>query len=69
MSGKKRYVSVRIDAKFADAFAKKSEEHGGISEVLRSLIEGFVEDRVSILPPNPPKLFKSFADVQVVKTK
>lgn len=41
-------LSVRVDHKLKDKFRKKAERYGTPSEVHKELIEGFVEDRVSL---------------------
>lgn len=51
------YIGTRIEPRVRVAFAKKATKHGGTSEVLRELVLAFVDDRATITPPKPRKLF------------
>lgn len=46
------FLTVRLTAQERKAFSVKSQEYGGPSFVLRELVTGFTEDRVTITP-NP----------------
>jgi hypothetical protein len=50
-----RFVTVRLtDASF-QAFSTKADRFGGKSEVMREMIDGFIEDRLTIQPPATPR--------------
>ena len=44
-------IAVRVAPAVAKKFHKASAAYGGASDVLRELINGFIEDRVKIAPP------------------
>lgn len=48
-------LGVRLTSATKSAFRKKSVNFGGTSTVLRELIEGFVEGRVTIKAPKSKK--------------
>ena len=48
-------VSVRVSPELYRAFKLKSTKYGGVSEVLRELMLGLVDDRLTIQPPKPSK--------------
>jgi len=48
---KSAYVSVRLPDRTRTKFHAKAKKFGTPSEVLRELIDAFVEDRVIIQPP------------------
>ena len=48
---KSAYLSVRLPDKTRTKFHAKARQFGTPSEVLRELIDAFVEDRVAIQPP------------------
>ncbi|MBT7913895.1 hypothetical protein HN588_08315 [Candidatus Bathyarchaeota archaeon] len=47
-------MSVRVTHKVRDKFHKLSQKYGKPSDVLKELVEGFVEGRVSIQKPEKP---------------
>lgn len=51
---KSKYLNQRVSPKVHKAFSVKAKQFGGNSEVLRELVEAFIEDRVTITP-NPTK--------------
>jgi len=51
---KSKFLNLRVSPKVHKAFSVKAREFGGTSEVLRELVEGFLEDRVTV-KPNPEK--------------
>jgi hypothetical protein len=50
-----QFISVRVSTDHAEMFAEKSTKFGGMSAVLRELIEGFNENRVTIKPSSNRK--------------
>ena len=44
-------LSVRVDPQLYDSFTKKSTKFGGQAVVMRELLSGWVENRVTIEPP------------------
>jgi hypothetical protein len=55
MNKRTTFLTVRLQQQTHQAFRVKAEKYGGISEVLRELVEAFLEDRLSITPPANPK--------------
>ena len=55
MTKRTTFLTVRLQQQTHQAFRVKAEKYGGISEVLRELVEAFLEDRLSITPPANPK--------------
>lgn len=51
---KGKFVNVRVDDTLHQAFMAKAARFGGKSEVMRELIEAFVEDRITVAPPTRP---------------
>lgn len=49
------FLSVRIDAQTRKKFHDKATEYGKSSDVLREIIEAFIDDRLVISKPNPRK--------------
>ena len=48
---KSAYLSVRLPDKTRTKFHVKAKQFGTPSEVLRELVDAFIEDRVTIQPP------------------
>ncbi len=48
---KSAYLSVRLPDKTRTKFHAKAKKFGTPSEVLRELVDAFIEDRVTIQPP------------------
>lgn len=44
-------IAARVSPKVKKQFTNKCKSHGTTSTVLRELIVGFIEDRVTITPP------------------
>ena len=51
MKQKSCQLSVRVTEQTRDEFIAKATQYGLFSEVLRELIDAFVEDRITIKPP------------------
>ena len=51
---KGKFVNVRVDDTLHQAFLAKAARFGGKSEVMRELIEAFIEDRLTVQPPARP---------------
>jgi hypothetical protein len=47
-------LAARVPVSVHRAFSKKAKGHGGISRVLRELIEAWVDGRTTIAPPKDP---------------
>ena len=52
---KGKFVNVRVDNTLHQAFMAKAARFGGKSEVMRELIEAFLEDRLTIEAPTNPR--------------
>ena len=52
-----RFISTRVSEDTLLKFIQKCETFGGTTRVLRELIHGFVEDRVTIKPPKQKGLY------------
>jgi hypothetical protein len=50
-------LAVRVSVSLHRKFAKKALPHGGMSAVLRELVEAFVDDRVTISPPPVKEIY------------
>jgi hypothetical protein len=48
---KSAYLNVRVSDKTRTKFHDKARKFGKPSEVLRELVDAFIEDRVTIRPP------------------
>jgi len=48
-------VAVRVAPSLRQAFIRKAGRFGGTSEVLRELVAAFVENRLTIQPPETKK--------------
>ena len=48
---KSAFMTVRVTDKTRTKFHAKASKYGQPSDVLRELIEAFLEDRLSIVPP------------------
>jgi predicted HicB family RNase H-like nuclease len=51
---KSKFLNLRVSPKVHKAFSVKASKFGGTSEVLRELVDAFIEDRVTV-KPNPEK--------------
>ena len=51
---KGKFVNVRVDDTLHQTFLAKAARFGGKSEVMRELIEAFIEDRLTVQPPTRP---------------
>lgn len=51
---KSKYVVIRVTPSTHKAFHRRAEAYGGVSDVLRELIEAFLDDRL-VIQPNPKK--------------
>lgn len=49
------FLTVRLPVQVHQAFRDKAARYGGVSEVLRELVEAFIEDRLTVIPPVNPK--------------
>jgi hypothetical protein len=49
-----KFLTVRIKPADHKKFHSKAERYGGVSEVLREMIEAFIDDRLTV-KPNPRK--------------
>lgn len=49
------FLSVRVNPQTRKEFLDKAEEYGNATNVLREIIEAFVDDRLVISKPNPRK--------------
>ena len=45
------YLTVRVSQQLRQKFQRKAERYGQPSNVMRELIEAFIEDRLTIVPP------------------
>ena len=48
------YLTVRVNQRVRTAFQRKADRYGKPSDVLRELIEAFLDDRL-VIQPNPRK--------------
>lgn len=55
------HMGVRLSADMKRQFLQKAAKYGGQSEVLRELIHAFIENRITIAPPEPKKLIKELS--------
>ena len=55
MNKRTTFLTVRLQQQTHQAFRVKAEKYGGISEVLRELVEAFIDDRLTVIPPVTPK--------------
>ena len=51
-TAKKSFLTIRVSEEVRDAFIAKASEYGTPSELLRELVDAFVENRMKIEPPN-----------------
>jgi hypothetical protein len=51
---KSKYLTIRVTPIVHKAFQRKTQEYGGVSEVLRELVIAFIEERVTVIP-NPER--------------
>ena len=49
------FLTVRLLKQTHQEFRNKAQRFGGVSEVMRELIEAFLEDRLVVHPPKQPK--------------
>jgi hypothetical protein len=52
---KSKFLSVRLTPADHRAFFKKSERYGNPSDLLREIVQAFIEDRLVVNPPATPK--------------
>ena len=52
---KSAFLVVRMTPKMRSQFHKKAERYGKPSDVLREVVEAFIDDRLTIKPPVTPK--------------
>lgn len=52
---KSKFLSVRLTPADHRAFFKKSERYGNPSDLLREIVQAFLEDRLTITPPTNRK--------------
>ena len=53
------FLTVRISQDNAAAFRRRAKEFGGTSEVVRAMVEAFIDDRITIKPdPNRKSLYQ-----------
>lgn len=52
---KSKFLSLRVTPKTHKAFSVKANKFGGTSEVLRELVDAFIEDRVTVNPQQLPR--------------
>lgn len=45
------YLTVRVSQQIRQKFQRKAERYGQPSNVMRELIEAFIDDRLTIIPP------------------
>jgi len=55
MNKRTTFLTVRLQQQTHHAFRDKAIRYGGVSEVLRELVEAFIEDRLTVIPPVTPK--------------
>lgn len=55
MNNRTTFLTVRLRQQTHHAFREKATRYGGVSEVLRELVDAFIEDRIAITPPATPK--------------
>jgi len=55
MTKRTTFLTVRLQQQTHHAFREKATRYGGVSEVLRELVEAFIEDRLTVIPPVTPK--------------
>lgn len=56
---KNRYVGTRVSEEVSFKFQRRALKHGNPGEVLRELIEAFIENRITISPPTNVTLKES----------
>lgn len=49
------FLSVRVNPQTRKEFLAKAEEYGNATNVLREIVEAFIDDRLVISKPNPRK--------------
>ena len=49
------FLTVRLQQQTGQEFRARAARYGGVSEVLRELIEAFLDDRLVVHPPEQPK--------------
>jgi hypothetical protein len=52
------HIGLRLEDELKNAFDVKAEQFGTSSYVLRELVSGFVDGRLTIAPPPPAPLFQ-----------
>ena len=46
-----KFLSIRLSPELHKKFHKKAEKYGVPSDVLREIVEAFIQDRLTIQPP------------------
>jgi hypothetical protein len=54
-SPKSKFLSVRLTPSDHRAFFKKAERYGKPSDLLREIVDAFLDDRLILKPPSNPK--------------
>ena len=49
------FLAVRLEPKTQTAFRRKASQFGKPSDIMRELVEAFLEDRLTITPPSTVK--------------
>lgn len=55
MTKRSTFLTVRLDTQTAQEFRTRATRYGGVSEVLREMIEAFLDERLVVRPPKQPK--------------
>lgn len=55
MMKRSNFLTVRLHQQTSQEFRAKAARYGGVSDVLREMIEAFLEDRLVIHPPKQLK--------------
>lgn len=55
MTKRSTFLTVRLQQQTSQEFRNKAARYGGVSEVLREMIEAFLDDRLVVHPPKQPK--------------
>ena len=53
-----KVISVRLPDTTRTAFIKRATKFGGMSEVLREMIDAFIDNRIKITPPPLKGIYK-----------
>lgn len=55
MTKRSTFLTVRLHQQTSQEFRAKANRYGGVSEVLREMIDAFLEDRIVVHPPKQLK--------------